>query len=45
MALSATAYIMDIGHILVSITSEYVTLLPVKKGFKFPGMMVLTDLF
>jgi len=33
MPLSATAHIMDIGHILVSITSEYVTLSSVKKGF------------
>jgi len=36
MPLSATAHIMDIVHILVSITSEYVTLLSTKKGFKFP---------
>jgi len=27
---------MDIVHILVSITSEYVTLSSTKKGFKFP---------
>jgi hypothetical protein len=45
MSLSATAHIMDIEHILVSITSEYITLLSTKKGFKFPGMMVLTVLF
>lgn len=36
---------MDIEHILVSIRSEYITLLSTKKGFKFPGMMVLIVLF
>jgi len=45
MLLFAIAHIMDIGHIMVSITSEYITLLSTKKGFKFPGMMVLTVLF
>jgi len=45
MPLSATAHILDNGHILVSITSEYITSLSMKKGFKFPGMMVLTVLF